>query len=442
MRSLLVIGDALLDRDVTGIVERLCPDAPVPVLDERERGARPGGAALAAALAAADGREVTLVSALGKDAAGRELARLLDARGVELIDVGLGGPTPEKIRLRDGGRPLLRLDRGGLPAPLGRASASARAAIGWAEAILVADYGRGMAAQPAIRAALRRAAAEAPLVWDPHVRGARPVRGVEVATPNEAEAGCREALADGRCAQACERGQALLAEWGVRHVCVTCGAAGAVLCGPASEPQRIATAHVSDGDTCGAGDRFSSALAGALADGARPLEAARRAVERACAFVAGGAAGALAAPEHPRQTGGQTVVATGGCFDLLHRGHVHTLQAARALGDRLVVCLNSDASVRRLKGPSRPVVSQADRAAVLAALECVDEVVVFDDDTPIRALERLRPDIWAKGGDYLPHDLPEAPTVARWGGQVVTLPYVDGHSTTELLKEVACRVAS
>jgi D-beta-D-heptose 7-phosphate kinase / D-beta-D-heptose 1-phosphate adenosyltransferase len=134
-----------------------------------------------------------------------------------------------------------------------------------------------------------------------------------------------------------------------------------------------------------------------------------------------------------RRAGG-TVVATGGCFDLLHPGHVATLRAARGLGDCLVVCINSDDSVRRLKGPSRPLVTAADRARVLEALEFVDAVVVFEEDTPAQILDRLRPDVWAKGGDYAGADLPEAAVLRRWGGQAVVLPYLDGHSTTALVE--------
>jgi D-beta-D-heptose 7-phosphate kinase/D-beta-D-heptose 1-phosphate adenosyltransferase len=130
---------------------------------------------------------------------------------------------------------------------------------------------------------------------------------------------------------------------------------------------------------------------------------------------------------------GGTVVATGGCFDLLHPGHVATLRAARGLGDCLVVCINSDDSVRRLKGPSRPLNSAEDRARVLEALEFVDAVVVFDEDTPAEILDRLRPDVWAKGGDYAGADLPETAVLRRWGGQAVVLPYLDGHSTTAMV---------
>jgi rfaE bifunctional protein nucleotidyltransferase chain/domain len=139
------------------------------------------------------------------------------------------------------------------------------------------------------------------------------------------------------------------------------------------------------------------------------------------------------------RSGGGTAVATGGCFDLLHAGHVATLRAARALGDCLVVCLNSDDSVRRLKGLERPLVPEADRVAVLEALDCVDAVVPFDERTPEAVLRRLRPDVFAKGGDYALADLPEAALLASWGGQAVVLPYLEGRSTTQLLKEVVRR---
>jgi rfaE bifunctional protein nucleotidyltransferase chain/domain len=145
--------------------------------------------------------------------------------------------------------------------------------------------------------------------------------------------------------------------------------------------------------------------------------------------------------EGVRAAGG-TVVATGGCFDLLHAGHIATLRAARQLGDCLVVCLNSDRSVRRLKGPSRPLVPAPDRARVLAALEYVDQVVVFDEDTPVEALRRIRPDVWAKGGDYAGAQVPEAAVVEEWGGQAVVLPYLQGRSTTRLVENAAAGTAA
>jgi D-beta-D-heptose 7-phosphate kinase / D-beta-D-heptose 1-phosphate adenosyltransferase len=180
----------------------------------------------------------------------------------------------------------------------------------------------------------------------------------------------------------------------------------------------------------------------------------RTAVHAASAFVAaGGAAGAAAtgfAVAPPPVTtatelaervraGGGTVVATGGCFDLLHAGHVRMLQAARALGDCLIVCLNSDASVSRLKGPDRPLVAEDDRAAVLAALECVDAVAIFEEDDPREILATLRPDVWAKGGDYALADLPEAEVLAGWGGRIAIVPYVSGRSTTRLIEVARAR---
>ena len=152
------------------------------------------------------------------------------------------------------------------------------------------------------------------------------------------------------------------------------------------------------------------------------------------------------APEPRTQVVGagraDTVVATGGCFDLLHTGHIDTLRAARALGDRLVVCLNSDASVRRLKGPDRPIVPEADRARVLLALECVDEVVIFDEDTPVEAIRRVRPAIWTKGGDYAGRDVPELAVLEEWNGQAVVLPYVEGWSTTALVEAASGRAGA
>ena len=471
---LVVLGDALLDRDVEGTVERIAPDAPVPVLDERCARARPGGAALAAALAAAEGRPVTLVAALSGDDAGVELAALIAAAGVELVDLGLDGPTPEKIRLRTaGGQPLLRLDRGDAgPAPprVGRASAAARAAIGWASALLVADYGRGVAAEPGIRAALAERAAAgdggaAPTAWDPHPRGPAPTPGVLLAMPNEREAAAfaPEVAGDGLPALA-KRAASLRRRWGTRHVCVTRGPLGALLDGGDGAPLAVPAEPVGPGaDPCGAGDRFAATAVARLADGARCEEAVTAAVEAASRFVAAGGAAsfrlpgeAAAAGAAPARVGlalalavldgtrarGGTTVATGGCFDLLHAGHVRTLEAARALGDCLVVCLNDDASVRRLKGPGRPLVPAPDRAAVLAALSCVDAVVTFAEDTPNRLLERLRPDVWAKGGDYAGARLPEAAALARWGGRAVVLPHHAGHSTTRLIEEAANRAAS
>jgi D-beta-D-heptose 7-phosphate kinase/D-beta-D-heptose 1-phosphate adenosyltransferase len=428
---LVVVGDTLLDRDLVGAVDRLCPDAPVVVVDEPVETARPGGAGLAALLAARDGREVTLVTALARDAGGEELRALVSRAGIGLVDLGQDGSTAEKVRVRAHGRTLLRLDRGGgAPGDLETDLPDGT--------VLVADYGRGVASLPGLRAALLRRR----VVWDPHLRGAAPLPGSALATPNAAEAAGFAPGHDGRALTAtAARARALRDAWQAGAVAVTLGSGGALLVQGEAVPTVVPGPVVPCADPCGAGDRFASAAAGLLADGALVSEAVAGAVLSAAAFVAaGGAAAVTAGPAtydeldvvgRTRAAGG-TVVATGGCFDLLHAGHVTLLEQARRLGDCLVVCLNSDASVRRLKGSTRPLQRQDDRTRVLLALGCVDVVVVFDEDTPVPLLRQLRPDVWVKGGDY--SCLPEAPVVETWGGQAVVLPYLAGRSTSSLLR--------
>ncbi|MGC5341541.1 D-glycero-beta-D-manno-heptose 1-phosphate adenylyltransferase [Streptomyces sp. DT171] len=539
---MLVVGDALLDRDISGRAERLAPDAPVPVVGHARRDARPGGAALAAYLAAADGRDVTLVTALGADEASDTLRELLRDR-VRLVEIPLRGQLSCKTRLMADGRPLLRLDDGDGRA--GGATEAARAAVAAARAVLVADYGRGTA--DALRDALTRRAARVPVVWDPHPAGGPPVRGTCLATPAASEArrfaaahtdtrtdtdtdtatpfdtrtdtdtgtgtdtgtdtgteapsgaagrpiddrprngerprnsrrsrnGERPADAGrpatdagrpatappheprGRLGEAAHDARVLLRAWDVTSVVVTLGEHGALL-SHGETPLLVPAPWRAQGDPCGAGDRFAVTAAGMLADGALPEDAVRGAVDAATRYVTDGGAHALihddALATRPGVTAdgdaeddaldmarrvraaGGTVVAAGGCFDLLHAGHVELLQAARRVGDCLLVCVNSDASVRRRKGGGRPVVPAADRVRVLRALECVDAVAVFDEDTPERLLDELRPHVWAKGGDYALSDLPEAALLESWGGQVVLLPYLDGRSSTRLVERAA-----
>jgi D-beta-D-heptose 7-phosphate kinase/D-beta-D-heptose 1-phosphate adenosyltransferase len=267
------------------------------------------------------------------------------------------------------------------------------------------------------------------VLWDPHPRGADPVPGCRLVTPNAMEALGHDPGPRPDVAAVADRAIALRSAWGAGAVCVTLGAAGALATVGEDGVLAVPAPPVVAVDTCGAGDRFAAAAGWALAAGALPTEAVGVAVAAASEFVA--------APPGPRSDGSGVLVATGGCFDLLHAGHVATLRAARELGDRLVVCLNSDASVRRLKGPSRPLVPAEDRARVLQALEYVDEVVVFDEDTPVEVLRRIRPDVWAKGGDYAGTDVPEAAVLREWGGQAVVLPYLDGRSTTRLVAHAA-----
>ncbi|KGH45811.1 D-beta-D-heptose 1-phosphate adenosyltransferase [Modestobacter caceresii] len=457
-RPIVVVGDALLDVDLVGTASRLTPDAPVPVVEDVETRERPGGAALAAVLAAQDagGREVVLVTPLADDEGAARLRALLGGR-VRLVEIPASSTTPVKQRIRVGDHSVARLDSGGAVSTFGALPAAAAEAIRDAAAVLVADYGRGTTSAPDVRAAL--SAASGPVVWDPHPRGADPVPSARLVTPNGAEAARvadLDVTGDGLAAVGA-RAQALIGHWGVGAVAITLGARGALLSYGEGAPMVVPATPVTGGDPCGAGDSFAAAVTVALAGGAVTGEAVTSAVAAAGAFVARGgatawdtepavgpapAAGVDAQGPAPRlaalldrvRAAGGTVVATGGCFDLLHAGHVATLQAARGLGDCLVVCINSDDSVRRLKGPTRPLVTAADRARVLEALEFVDAVVVFDEDTPAEVLEQVRPDVWAKGGDYAGADLPEAAVLQRWGGQAVVLPYLDGHSTTALVE--------
>jgi D-beta-D-heptose 7-phosphate kinase / D-beta-D-heptose 1-phosphate adenosyltransferase len=449
---LVIVGDALLDRDTQGRAERLSPDAPVPVIEDTASRPRPGGAALAAFLAAAAGGEVVLVAPFGTDPAS-DLVRALLPGNVTVVPVPLSGTLQEKTRLRAGGRTLLRVDTGGgTPGPAGPAAQAAVAAAG---TLLVCDYGRGATADHGLRAALSRRGARVPLVWDPHPRGSPPVPGTRLATPNLTEAaGLAGQPGGGSPGQviraAAAAAEHLLTVWRAGSVAVTLGAQGALLATAGQPPQVVPARPIDAGDPCGAGDQFAAAAALALRGGALLPEAVEAGVSAATAYLAaGGASGLVLSPagqdgQEAETTGdpagmvaavrarGGTVVAAGGCFDVLHAGHVSMLQAARSLGDCLVVCLNSDASVRRLKGPGRPLNAAADRASVLSALGCVDAVVVFGEDTPEAVLRGLRPHIWVKGGDYDGQRLPEAAALREWGGRVITVPYLPGRSTSGL----------
>ncbi|KOT86776.1 D-beta-D-heptose 1-phosphate adenosyltransferase [Streptomyces sp. NRRL F-5755] len=451
-QPLAVVGDVLLDRDIDGESSRLAPDAPAPVVDVADDRSRPGGAGLAAALAARSGREVVLIAALGQDPASEAVRRAL-RDVVRLAEIPLDGQLPQKTRVMASGRPLVRFDCGG--GRPGEPGPEVREALAGARAVLVADYGRGTAA--AVRDLLADVAHRVPLLWDPHPKGDPPVPGARLVTPNASEA---RALTSGedRSLHACAvRGAQLAAEWQAAAVAVTLGARGALLARAGSDsPMLVPAPYRADGDPCGAGDCFAATAAAALADGALPEEAVQRAVAEAAAFVAAGGAGnralwrtapverpAAARPADPfelarsvRARGG-TVVATGGCFDLLHAGHVGLLESARRIGDCLIVCVNSDASVTRLKGPGRPLTRAADRTRVLAGLGSVDAVAVFEEDSPVELLRRLRPDVWVKGGDYSVDALPEAATLREWGGQALVLPYLDGRSTTALARRAA-----
>jgi rfaE bifunctional protein nucleotidyltransferase chain/domain/rfaE bifunctional protein kinase chain/domain len=446
--NLVVVGDSLLDVDLLGSASRLCPDAPVPVLDLERRDQRPGGAGLAATLAAADGIRTTLVTALAEDDAGERLRAAL--AGLDTVIGPSPGPTPVKTRVRCAGQSLARIDQGGAGDPPG-VSDEMLDTVCSADAVLVCDYGRGIARDPRLRDVLARLAGAVPVVWDPHPRGPRPVPGVSLVSPNLGEAVQFVGIPD----RDPERVAAeLRLRWRAAGVAVTMGRHGAVLATDGS-PIAVPAPRIIATDTCGAGDRFASAAAIALMSGHGAAEAVWTAVHAAARFLADGGvssvgradvtrlpaatdrADARAVIEAVRARGG-TVVATGGCFDLLHAGHIRTLSAARGMGDCLVVCLNSDRSVRHVKGARRPINTESDRAEVLRSLACVDAVAVFDEDTPEAILNELRPDVWVKGGDYSGTDeLPEARLLRVWGGRTVLVPHHPGRSTTQLATTLA-----
>jgi D-beta-D-heptose 7-phosphate kinase/D-beta-D-heptose 1-phosphate adenosyltransferase len=472
----VVLGDVVLDRDVLGTSDRLAPDAPVPVVEVREVRETPGGAGLTALAAAASGMSVTLVAPIAADDAGIRLLAALRRR-VSVVPLGHEGPTRTKTRVWSRDHQLLRFDTGGTGRPVDADLEEVARELAAADVVLVSDYGAGVSRDEGLRALIAEVAGRVPVVWDPHPRGGAPVPGVGLVTPNLAEARTSAGVPDGT---ADELAGILRDRWQVGAVAVTAGPRGAFVADRGSAALAVPAERVTGGDPSGAGDRFAASAAAGLARGLSTYEAVAVAVADATAWVGGGGTAfrealgfshgpdgvlggglpeeltggapiALSAPptEAPappaagsttvdrvvariRATGG-TLVATGGCFDLLHAGHVASLRAARHLGDALVVLLNSDDSVRRLKGPSRPTVGQDDRARVLMALTDVDGVVIFDEDDPRAALERLRPDIWVKGGDYAGRELPEAALVQSWGGRVILLPTLPGRSTTALL---------
>lgn len=471
---IVVVGDVLLDRDVEGRVSRVAPDAPVPVVDVQRVVERPGGAGLAASLLSRNGIEIALVTVSGDDAAGRRLRDGLAGR-VRWVSIGTVSGTRTVSRVRSLGQSLLRMDEpvpeldpGNPvdPEPL-------RAAIAGADAVLVSDYGAGLTGHPQVRQAIRRRRGRVPVVWDPHPRGHPPLPGCAVVTPNLTEAALLAKDAGAR--EADELAGVLRALWQSQAVVVTAGQTGVFCALSGSPPLFVPAPSQCPGDPVGAGDRFAGTLTAALAAGAVISEAVAAAVDDVAAWLwsSGVARARFGVPGEPRRpvpeeprhpvpeepcqpltakgsgdlvgavrlagqvrARGGTVVATGGCFDLLHAGHVESLQAARRLGDCLVVLLNSDGSVRRIKGPDRPVNREHDRRRVLEALDCVDAVALFDADTPGQALRELRPHVWAKGGDYASASLPEAQLLPEWGGRVVVLPYLNGRSTTTILDRV------
>ncbi len=467
--AVLVVGDALLDDYLHGSGTRICREAPVPVVTVSERRPVPGGAGNVAANAAALGGRLRLLSVVGDDAAGATLTDALAHAGVAVDDVLVepGRCTVAKRRVMAGEQMLVRIDEGE-PAPLQPATRAAvlerlPALFTAADVVVVSDYGYGLLDDEVVEAlaALQRAASRV-LVVDAREVGRYREVGATAVTPSFDEV---RPLLSAAAAAGADRVDRVVAECARLHdatgadlLAVTLDRDGAVVCERGRPAYRTWTRPVPHSRACGAGDSFTSALALALAAGADAPVAAELAQAAAqvvtgrdgtstCSLddlrehlaqtttrLDGAAALAERVAFHRRQ--GRRVVFTNGCFDLLHRGHIDLLNRAKALGDVLVVGINSDASMRELKGAERPINRLEDRAQVLAALSAVDHLVSFDAPTARELVELLQPDVYVKGGDYTPDMVPEAPHVEAYGGRVLILPYLEDRSTTALIERI------
>ena len=465
---IVVLGDAMLDRWWHGPSHRLSREAPVPVVEITERIEAPGGAANAAMNARALGASVRMVGTVGADAAGRAGIDRLGRAGVDtgglLSTRRLGTVTKTRVVADD--QVLVRADEtsdrssaGGGDELVRDVATALRRALHGADVLLVSDYGPPMTVA-VVASALETMTRPPWVVVDAHDLGAWKHLRPDVVVPNAAEAELLLARALGVGAErrraVADATPELLEATGASCVIVTLDRDGAVVLRADDPPYRTLAHPVSERFASGAGDTFAAALSSALAVGAELAVAARLA--QAAADVALRRLGTsvcdaaelmaevdstpaavlgfddLVAAVGRERRAGRRLVFTNGCFDVLHRGHTAYLRQARELGDRLIVAVNGDGSVGRLKGPGRPVNGEDDRAAVLAALESVDYVTIFDDDTPIRLLQAIRPEIYVKGGDYTPEMLDETPVVRAYGGEVRTVDYVADHSTSALLQ--------
>jgi D-beta-D-heptose 7-phosphate kinase / D-beta-D-heptose 1-phosphate adenosyltransferase len=461
----LVVGDVVLDEWLSGGSREISREAPVPTVRVEGRTPQPGGAGNAAANLAAMGARVDLVSAVGSDPAAAAVLDTLGRTGVDRRGLVLvpARRTPVKRRLVVNGQVLARFDEGDVGCLDAAADALVARAVedcaATADVVLVADYGLGTCAGPQVCSALREIAGHRPLVLDAHdLRrwvGLRPT----VATPNWQEV--QPLMADestDRVAAVARSADLLLRATGAGSVVVTLDVDGAVVV-DGGRVQHVPVQRVERAHPAGAGDAFSAALALGLAVGAdlgtsvevavaaggavvrRPGTAVCTARDLRTRFgsplVAGEELVRLLAAD---RAAGRRIAFTNGCFDLLHPGHVQVLQAAARLADVVVVGLNTDSGVRRLKGPGRPVNTLADRASVVAALGGVDHLVEFDDDAPLALLRAVRPDVYVKGGDHDVDLLPEAELVREQGGVVHTVAYLPERSTSGMI--AACRRAA
>lgn len=474
--TVVVLGDAMLDVWKWGRCERLCREAPVPVVDIERSSSMAGGAGNTAANLAALGADTRLLALTGDDPPAAALAEVLARRGVDTgrIYRAPDRTTPVKTRIVADEQILVRFDETstGIARPDEIAELLARlddALIG-ADALIVCDYGGPLG--DSLRAGLLERRERLPLlIADTHHPGRWRALHADLLTPNAGEAAEVLGLAATAGADPDQRAElfdrhrdALFEATGTRTVVVTLDRDGSVLL-DGDRPAHRTWAHpVRESQSAGGGDTFVAALTLAVLAG-MPLTGAVEVAQAAADVVVhrpgtsvctreqlrariDRSGGAVLEPRHlieavrGHRAAGERIVFTNGCFDVVHAGHIAYLNEAKRLGDVLVVAVNSDESVRRLKGPDRPVNPDHDRCAVLAALSCVDHVTVFDEDTPERLLRATEPDLYVKGGDYRPEMLPEAPVVAEYGGEVRVLGYLADHSTSAMIERIRDRSAT
>jgi D-beta-D-heptose 7-phosphate kinase / D-beta-D-heptose 1-phosphate adenosyltransferase len=468
-KKVLVIGDVMLDRYIWGNVERISPEAPVPVVSALHRNERPGGAANVAMNITGLGARAWLFGFCGEDADHEALEQSLQESGVEshLTQVA-GHPTTTKLRILSGRQQMLRLDTertDGYPVEAyATLLADAEVALEGADAVVLSDYAKGVLSEEVCRRVIEAGRRRGvPVLVDPKHKDLRRYRGATTICPNRSELAAATGVAAEDQEELLAAGQKLSAMLGLDFMTATLSEKGiAVL---REDSQYIAAARARQiFDVSGAGDTVIATLALGVSSGLE-IETAVQLANVAAGIVVGKVGTVPVSrdelltsltPEielHAQEkvltldhlkvraaawrSAGDRIVFTNGCFDLLHIGHVTLLEDARREGDRLVVGINSDASVRDLKGPTRPIVGERERARILAALAAVDAVVTFGEPTPLELIIELRPDVIVKGGDYDESTVVGAREVQSWGGRVKIVPIVEGFSTTRLIAKAS-----
>ncbi len=463
-------GDVMLDSFVYGEVSRISPEAPIPVLRTGRRQSMLGGAGNAVRNLSALGCGVRFFSATGNDPEAKEISRLIaDLPGTcATLQAEPGRQTPTKTRYIAQGQQLLRADNESTdpvkPQTAETLLAAFTAALDRCSVVLLSDYAKGLLngshAQEFILAA--RAAGK-PVIVDPKGRDFSRYRNATLLKPNLRELAEATGLSVSDTAAQETAGRKLLHDTAAESILITLGAQGMMLISASGPATRFPALARDVYDVSGAGDTVAAVLAAAVGSGSSFQDAVELAniaagivVGRAGTAVVsaieiaeeirrgihtGAAAKVLALPNaiersHAWTQSGLTVGFTNGCFDLLHPGHLRLLETARAHCDRLLVGLNSDQSVKRLKGDSRPVQDEVSRALVLASLSCVDGVVIFGEDTPGELIRALRPNLLVKGGEYKPDEVVGASDVENWGGKLLLVEMIPGWSTTRTLSRL------